>query len=72
MANRVAQRLFDASERLADFPESGRIVPEVGREEVREIVVGKYRLMYELLPDEVQIATVIHGSRLLDPKDLPQ
>jgi Plasmid stabilisation system protein. len=66
------QRIFDASERLAEFPESGRIVPEVGRTEVREVLVGKYRLMYLLLPDEVEVLTVIHGARLLKPGDVPQ
>jgi plasmid stabilization system protein ParE len=66
------QRIFNASERLAAFPESGRIVPEVGRSEVREVLVGKYRLMYQLLPEEVEVLTVIHGSRLLERKDLPQ
>jgi plasmid stabilization system protein ParE len=66
------QRIFDANERLAEFPESGRIVPEVGRSEVREVVVGEYRLMYQLLPEEVEVLTVIHGARLLNPGNVPQ
>jgi toxin ParE1/3/4 len=64
------QRIFHASERLAEFSESGRIVPEVGRTEVTEVLVGKYRLMYLLLPDEVEILTVIHGARLIEPGDI--
>ena len=30
--------LFDAADRLSDFPESGRMVPELGQREVRELV----------------------------------
>lgn len=36
--------LFTTVERLADFPESGRIVPEVGVHRIREILFGAYRV----------------------------
>lgn len=35
IANVFAARAFDATDRLAEFPFSGRVVPEVGRQEVR-------------------------------------
>ena len=61
----VVARILRAAERLAQFPRSGRIVPEYGREDVREIIVQGYRVIYRAVPDEVEIVTVHHGSRLL-------
>ncbi len=60
-----ADRAFVATERLGQFPLSGRIVPEIGREDIREIILGNYRVIYRVLPDEVEVLTVHHGARLL-------
>lgn len=42
----VAERLFDATQRLALFPLSGRVVLELGRDDVREIIVGEHRIAW--------------------------
>ena len=60
-----------ATKRLASFPRSGRIVPELDRDDVRE-VVGDFRVMYRLLPNEIEVQLVIHGARLVKPSDLAQ
>ena len=62
--------ILETAERLADFPESGRIVPEVGDKTIREIISGSYRIMYRLRSETVEILTVFHGTRLLDPARL--
>ncbi len=41
-------------------PKIGRIVPEIGSEDTRELIVGQYRLMYETDPQELLILTVIN------------
>jgi plasmid stabilization system protein ParE len=64
-AEAFAARVFQATERLARFPRSGRVVPEMGEEPIREIIVQGYRVIYRLSGDEVQILTVHHGARLL-------
>ena len=38
-ADVVAARIVDAFERLTDFPQSGRVVPELGRADVRELIL---------------------------------
>jgi hypothetical protein len=48
----------------------GRIVPEAGNPSLREIIVGRYRVMYRRRSTEVGIATVLHGARSLDLSDL--
>ena len=64
-AKLFAQRIFAAAEMLALFPESGRVVPEYDRRDVRELLFQNYRIVYRIKGDEVQIAAVMHGARLL-------
>jgi toxin ParE1/3/4 len=47
-------------------PRSGRETPELGKEDIREIIVGSYRVIYRIKAEQVQILTVHHGSRILD------
>ena len=53
-AEMFAIRVFQATDRLAKFPLMGRVVPEIGREEIREIIVQGYRLIYRLSADEAE------------------
>jgi plasmid stabilization system protein ParE len=64
-ADLLANRIIDASERLRQFPRLGRVVPEFGHESVREIIVARYRLIYELEGDNARVLAVHHGARLL-------
>ena len=68
-AERWVNELFDSVERLADFPESGRIVPEVGVRRIRELIFGAYRVVYSV-KDKVEILTVRRGSQLLDVSEI--
>jgi toxin ParE1/3/4 len=63
-ANRFIGRLFDTAEPLADQPKMGRQVPEVDdRDDVRELIFQDYRIIYRIKTQQVDILTVIHGSR---------
>lgn len=66
-ADLVVERLVAAVERLRDHPRSGRVVPELGDESIREVVHGNYRIVYRLRQDAVEIATVFHGARSFRP-----
>lgn len=68
-AERWVNELFDAVERLGDFPESGRVVPEVGVRRIRELIFGAYRVIYSV-KDKVEILTVRRGSQLLDMSEI--
>src|SRR5438105_15588202 len=65
-----AQRTFDATDRLATFPESGRIVPEMNDPIFREIILGSYRLIYRMRSGDVQILTLHHGAKKLNAAEL--
>ena len=48
---------------LAQFPRSGRKVPEFDDDNVRELIVYSYRVIYRIQENGVVIAAVIHGKR---------
>ena len=56
-------RLMEATDRLARFPESGRIIPEIGDAACREVMVTPYRIMYRLETDQVWITGIVHGAQ---------
>jgi toxin ParE1/3/4 len=62
-AARILQQALSAAASLATLAERGRVVPEVGSPAVREIFVYRYRLMYRVGSETVQILAFIHGAR---------
>jgi plasmid stabilization system protein ParE len=44
---------------------SGRAVPEVDRTDIREVVEPPYRIIYRVLPDRIEVLTVMHGAQIL-------
>ena len=65
-----ADRVIRATERLADYPRMGRVVPELRLEDLREVIVGGYRVIYRIRRDQVEVVTVHHGARLLGARQL--
>ena len=70
-ASLFAIDVLSAVERLVDFPESGRIVPEKHDPQIREIIFGNYRIVYLLRERTTQLLTIHHAARPLDLSKLP-
>lgn len=68
-ANRVIQDIAEKAEMLAAMPRMGRVVPEIGEPNVREISMYSYRIMYEVIEDTLYIHGVIHMRRNFMPED---
>ena len=64
-AKLTVRKLFERVEILKQFPNAGRIVPEQNEEQVRELIEGSYRIIYERFDDRINILTVYHSSREL-------
>lgn len=64
-AGKFARRIFQAVERLSQFPESGRVVPEFGDAAIRELIKPPCRVVYrvEFRAKTVEIARVWHAAR---------
>jgi toxin ParE1/3/4 len=61
-----ADRVLRSTDRLASHPRLGRVVPELGIENIREIIVGSYRVIYRIRENTVHLLTLHHGARPLD------
>ncbi len=55
-------RVIEAVERLADHPLSGRVIPELDDEALREVIFQNYRVVHEVAANTVTILGVIHGA----------
>jgi toxin ParE1/3/4 len=57
--------LIQRTERVQEFPEMGRIVPERRDPQVREIIVRPYRVIYRVVHEHqlIEIVRVWHGAR---------
>lgn len=69
-ATRVIQDITGKVETLLNLPRLGRAVEEIGEENVREISMYSYRILYELINDTLYIHGVIHKRRHFKPDDL--
>ena len=65
-AQLFAINVLKAVDRLAIYPRSGRMVPEVGDPAIRELILGNYRIVFRLKTGAVEVLTIYHGARLLD------
>jgi plasmid stabilization system protein ParE len=59
----LAARVIERAESLATLSERGRIVPELADPALRELIVGPYRLLYEVHGSEVWIVGFLHGRQ---------
>jgi toxin ParE1/3/4 len=56
---------------LKTQPESGRIVPELGIREIRELIERNYRIVYRILNNElIEILTIHHSARDFESREI--
>lgn len=63
VADQVLERFFEASSHLDTMADRGRKVPELGREDVRELLVDSWRLVYRRKGSTVWIVGILHQVR---------
>ncbi len=64
-ARRWLQKLRARARSAARAPKAGRKVPEYDREDLREVLLGAYRLGYRLSATDVVLLFVIEGHQRL-------
>jgi len=63
-ASKFVHSVLESAVILADFPEIGTIVKETRELNLRERWIGKYRLVYRVSSELLEIVTIRHGARL--------
>jgi plasmid stabilization system protein ParE len=62
-AKAVVSKLVETAESIPEYPQLGRVVPELGDANIRERLVHRYRLIYRLEQNRVVLAAIIHGRQ---------
>ncbi len=58
------ERFFEATEILSTKPSVGRIVPEIKKPNIRELILGNYRIIYKIInANRIDILTIHHSAR---------
>jgi toxin ParE1/3/4 len=63
-ARAFRERVDRALQRLVDFPESGRVIPEFPLLGFREVLVDSYRFFYRTRDDVVWVVGVWHDAQI--------
>lgn len=63
-ANRWVMKLIATAERAAKVPTAGRIVPEKRRDDIREVRLKRYRIVYAVHERGIRVLTVFEGHKL--------
>jgi toxin ParE1/3/4 len=66
VGERLVREMVTKVERLARFPESGRIVPEFEIANLREIIFSPFRIVYRLDRGRVRIVRIWRSERVME------
>jgi len=67
-AKKVAQDIAAKTDILEELPRMGKVVPELGNEDIRELLLYSYRIMYEIKEPDVVVLAVVHKRRDFQPE----
>ncbi len=67
-AKKVTQDIAAKTDILNKLPRMGRVVPELGNENIRELSLYSYRIIYEIKSQSTSVLAVIHKRRDLQPE----
>ena len=72
VAKLFVEKIYYRVDQLRHFPMSGRTLPEVDDETIRELIYKNYRIVYQVLEkNQIRILTVFHSTKKLDETELP-
>lgn len=70
-ASLTINKIYNRAQLLIEQPQIGRIVPEFNDANIRELIIGNYRLVYKLLDEySLDILRIYNSARLLKKVDL--
>ncbi len=70
-AKKVAQEIKDKADTLNQPPDIGKMVPEIGNPDIKELGIYSYRIMYETTANDTYVLAVVHKRRDFKAEDLP-
>ena len=67
-ALRLADAIIARADQIADFPRSGRMIPEFQMEHLREVLEQGFRILYEVFPDRIEVFGVVSSRQDVFPE----
>jgi toxin ParE1/3/4 len=64
-ADRYVDKIITRVEQLETNPQSGRVVPEFNLDKVRELLEGRYRIIYKINDGYIVLVRIQHSARQL-------
>lgn len=65
-ANITVSKIYDKVQTLNPNPKIGRFVPELDVKNIRELIIGNYRIIYRMNSEkEIEVLRIYHAARLL-------
>ncbi|GMV86390.1 MAG: hypothetical protein AMXMBFR80_22450 [Dehalococcoidia bacterium] len=65
---RLADAIIARADQIADFPRSGRMIPEFQMEHLREVLEQGFRILYEVFPDRIEVFGVVSSRQDVFPE----
>ncbi len=70
-AERHIDKIRTRTQVLKKYPQAGKVVSEFWKENIRELVLGNYRIIYEIISDsQISILTILHSAREMENQQL--
>ncbi len=69
-AEEWVDKIFQKVDILKSSPEIGKVVPEIRRKDIRELIFGNYRIIYRVEKASISILTVRHGKQILPVEEI--
>ncbi len=62
-AGAVVEQILAVIDQLGDFPGLGQRVPELEDVSIRQVIASRYRIVYRVREQAVDIAAIVDGAR---------
>lgn len=63
LSKNIIKEILTATKSLSLFPNVGRIVPEYDDNSIREIFIYKFKIIYEIKINKIEILFIAHMSK---------
>jgi len=67
-AKQVTQDMVAKTDVLNELPRIGKMIPELGDDNLRELSLYSYRILYEIKAPDVSVLAVIHKRQEFQPQ----
>jgi toxin ParE1/3/4 len=69
-ARKWVEAVIEKTSKLSALPKVGRKVPETNLDNMRELILGNYRIIYKVTKDAIHLMTIRHFKQMLPVEEI--